>query len=71
MSQLAAPHERAGLISAIYVVSYLAFSIPALIAGVLITHIGLRTTSIGYGIVVAVVAAIAALYDARARVSAR
>ena len=29
VSQLAEPHERAGLISAIYVVSYLAFSVPA------------------------------------------
>ena len=66
VSQLAAPHERAGLISAIYVVSYLAFSIPALVAGVLITDEGLRSTSLGYATVVAVVAAGALLYETRA-----
>ena len=56
MSQLAEPHERAALLSAVYVVSYLAFSLPALIAGVAITHIGLRDTSFGYGSFVALVA---------------
>jgi len=65
VSQLAAPHERAALISAIYVVSYLAFSIPALVAGVLITSEGLRDTSLGYGAVVALVAAGALLYETR------
>ena len=63
VSQLAAPHERAGLISAIYIVSYLAFSVPALIAGVLITHDGLRDTSLGYGAVVALVALGALTYE--------
>jgi MFS family permease len=46
--QLAQPHERAALLSAVYVVSYLAFSLPALVAGLLITHEGLRDTSLGY-----------------------
>ena len=41
--------ERAGLISAVYVVSFLVFSIPAVVARVLATHIGLRETSLGYG----------------------
>ena len=49
MTQLAQPHERAALLSAVYVVSYLAFSIPALVAGVLITRIGLRETALDYG----------------------
>jgi MFS family permease len=57
VSQLAEPHERAALISAIYVVSYLAFSIPALVAGLLITDEGLRDTALGYGGAVALVAA--------------
>jgi MFS family permease len=56
VSQLAAPHQRAGLISAIYTVSYLAFSIPALVAGLVIAHVGLRSTSLVYGSVVGVVA---------------
>jgi MFS family permease len=56
VTQLAEPHERAALLSAVYVVSYLAFSIPAVLAGLLITHVGLRDTSLGYGIFVAVIA---------------
>jgi MFS family permease len=63
VSQLAEPHERAGLISAIYVVSYLAFSIPALIAGVLITDDGLRSVSLVYSSIVAAVAAVTSAYD--------
>jgi MFS family permease len=46
----------AGLISAVYLVSYLAFSIPALVAGVLATHIGLRQTSLAYGCLIALIA---------------
>jgi predicted MFS family arabinose efflux permease len=53
---LAQPHERAALLSAVYVVSYLAFSIPALVAGLLITHVGLRDTALGYGVFVALLA---------------
>lgn len=67
VSQLAAPHERAALISAIYVVSYLAFSVPALVAGVAITTQGLRGTSLVYGVVVALVVAGTLVYEARSR----
>ena len=63
VSQLAEPHERAALISAIYVVSYLALSIPALIAGLLITDAGLRDTALGYSAVVTVVAAATLAYE--------
>jgi MFS family permease len=56
VSQLAEPNERAALLSAVYVVSYLAFSLPALAAGLLATRIGLRHTSFGYGCFVALVA---------------
>jgi hypothetical protein len=44
VTQLAEPQERAALLSAGYVVSYLAFSVPALVAGVLATNIGLLNT---------------------------
>jgi MFS family permease len=71
VSQQAEPHERAALISAIYVVSYLALSIPALIAGLLITNTGLRDTALGYGLVVAVVAAAAVAYATFAARSVR
>lgn len=65
VSQLAQPHERAGLISAIFVVSYLAFSIPALVAGLLINDHGLRDVSLVYGTVVAAVALATVLYELR------
>lgn len=51
--------SRGAVISAIYVVAYLAFSIPVVIAGVVATEFGLRPTAIGYVIVVTVVAAAA------------
>jgi MFS family permease len=56
VTQLAETQERAALLSAVYVVSYVAFSVPALVAGVLTIHIGLRDTSFAYGGFVAVVA---------------
>lgn len=62
VSQLAEPHERAAQLSAIFVVSYLAFSIPALVAGVLITHVGLRETAFGYGGLVALISVAALAY---------
>jgi MFS family permease len=63
VSQLAAPHQRAALISAIYVVSYLALSVPALVAGLSIGHAGLRGTALIYGGVVALVAAGTLTYE--------
>jgi MFS family permease len=51
--------RRAGLIAAIYVVSYLAFSLPAIAAGVAVTQVGLRTTALLYGVAVVVLAAVA------------
>jgi hypothetical protein len=45
------------------VVTYLAFSLPALLAGVLTTYIGLRDTSFAYGGFVALVAAAAAALE--------
>lgn len=48
---LALPHERAGLMSAFYVLSYLAFCLPSLLAGNLIRSFGLIATTDGYGAV--------------------
>jgi MFS family permease len=56
VSRLAESNERAALLSAVFVVSYLAFSVPALAAGLLTTDIGLRDTSLGYGGFVALLA---------------
>ncbi|WP_434648642.1 MFS transporter [Pseudomonas sp. D1-2] len=54
---LALPHERAGLMSAFYVLSYLAFSLPSLLAGNLTRIFGLIPTTDGYGAVLIVMAA--------------
>ena len=53
---LALPHERAGLMSAFYVLSYLAFCLPALLAGSLTRTFGLVASTDGYGAVLIVLA---------------
>jgi MFS family permease len=49
---LAAVHQRAGVLSIIYVVSYLGMGVPAVIAGLLVAHSGVLATAIQYGLVV-------------------
>ncbi|WP_420232713.1 MFS transporter [Pseudomonas sp. ABY48] len=58
---LALPHERAGLMSAFYVLSYLAFSLPSLLAGNLTRVFGLIPTTDAYGAVLIVLCAAALL----------
>lgn len=58
---LALPHERAGLMSAFYVLSYLAFSLPSLLAGNLTRVFGLIPTTDGYGAVLIVLCVVALL----------
>jgi MFS family permease len=55
---LALPHERAGLFSVIFVVCYLAFSVPTVIAGLFVPILGLPLTLYFYGAAVIVLAAI-------------
>ena len=57
---LASPGQRASLISASWIVFYLAFSVPVLIAGVAVTHFGLHRTAVVYSAALAVLAAAAA-----------
>jgi hypothetical protein len=47
-------HQRAGLLATFYVLSYLAFSLPALAAGVAIPYAGLDVVAYVYGAVVVV-----------------
>jgi len=54
---LALPHERAGLMSAYYVLSYLAFCLPSLLAGNLTRTFGLVATTDGYGAVLIILSA--------------
>src|SRR5260370_38811549 len=62
LAPLAPPDKRAGLLASIFIVVYLAFRFPALIAGVAVTHYGLRDTTYVYGIVVMILAAMTAVW---------
>jgi MFS family permease len=59
LSGLAPPAERARMVATIYVVCYLAFSLPAIAAGVAVTHSNLHDTSLGYAAFVGALSAIA------------
>ena len=52
----AEPHQRAGLLSAFYLQSYLAFALPALAAGLSVPLIGLTTVAYLYGVVIMLLA---------------
>jgi predicted MFS family arabinose efflux permease len=60
VTALAPPADRAGLVAAIFVVNFLAFSIPAVIAGWAVTRYGLHRTALVYCAVVAALAVAAA-----------
>lgn len=52
IAALAGPEERGEVFAAFYVVSYLAFSLPALAAGIASTSAGLQSTALVYGTIV-------------------
>ncbi|MDF3309876.1 MFS transporter [Rhodococcus sp. T2V] len=70
LSPLVQPHQRAELFAALYVVSYLSFSIPAIIAGRMVAPFGLLQTELVYGAVL-VTMALAALITGLVRETAR
>ncbi len=59
LSSRAPSDQRAALVAAIFVASYLAYSLPALAAGVAVTQVGLHETANVYGAVLIVLALIA------------
>lgn len=68
---LAAPHERAGVLSVIFVVSYLAMGLPAVAAGVLVVQQGnVFATAREFGTVVMILSALALLGPAAKRMVA-
>lgn len=58
VSTLAAPSERAGTIAVLYIVSYLAFSVPIVIAGVAATQFSSRDVALVFSAAVAGLAAL-------------
>jgi MFS family permease len=59
LSNRAPADQRAGLVSSIFAVSYLAFSLPAVAAGAAVSSLGLRDTAYIYGAALIVLASIA------------
>jgi hypothetical protein len=58
VAPLAPGEQRAALLSATYVLIYLSFSVPAMIAGVAVTIYGLEPTAYAYGLAVMALAAL-------------
>jgi MFS family permease len=62
---LAEPARAAEVVAAIYAVSYLAFSIPSVLAGYAAEPFGLRSTMLVFGVAVSAMAAVAAVTAVR------
>jgi hypothetical protein len=67
LTAVASPGHRAGLVAAIWIVYYLAFSVPVVAAGVATTHFGLHQTAVVYSAALAAAAAGIFLFRRRSR----
>jgi len=56
---LAEAHERAALMATFFVLSYLAFSVPAILAGLAVGHVGLQAASVAYAVTLVVLGVVA------------
>jgi Ca2+/Na+ antiporter len=66
------PHElRAAVMSSFYIVAYASLSVPAVLAGIVVTHLGLQSTFETFGSVVSAIALIVAFEAWRTRPAAR
>jgi len=65
LGPLTPPDQRAGLFAAVFLVAYLAFGVPVIIAGALITPLGLVATVAGYSAVTITSAAVGLLVQSR------
>ena len=65
------PEHRAAVMSAFYIVAYASLSVPAVLAGLVVTHLGLQTTFEIFGSVVAGIALVVALEAWRSRPARR
>lgn len=70
LTGLAPAESRAQVIAAIYVVAYLALSLPAVAAGIAVTRVGLFPAAYGYGAAVIALTAAATLASLRHRAPA-
>jgi hypothetical protein len=70
LAPLAPADQRGALLASIYIVLYLSFSVPAIIAGVAVSQFGLHGTTYAFGLVVMALAAITAIAVSRRRAGA-
>jgi MFS family permease len=63
------PQHRAEVMSAFYVVAYLSLGVPAILAGIVVTHISLDDTFRIFGVFVILVAGVVAVLAARVHIS--
>ena len=59
LNEAAHTHERGGLMSAIYIVAYLSYGVPTLLAGQMATLTGVAATVVVYGALIALMGVIA------------
>ncbi|GAB2882368.1 MFS transporter [Streptomyces mayteni] len=72
LARLAAPAQRGELFAVVFVIAYLAFSLPAVVAGFAATSAGLRPTALAYGLTVVALGTLALTAQRlRARQTAR
>jgi hypothetical protein len=71
LARLAGPQERGELLAVALVISYLAFSLPAVVAGLAATTFGLHATALVYGGVVVVLGLITLVIQQQRRGSVR
>jgi MFS family permease len=67
VAPLAPANARGALLASIYVVVYLAFSVPTIVAGFVVPFLGLRETTLAYGLGVIALAAVTTVAVARQR----
>jgi MFS family permease len=65
------PHHRAAVLSSFYIVAYLSGSVPAVLAGLVVSHLGLQSTFQIFGSVVAAIALVVAFEAWRTRPTRR
>lgn len=68
MATATSPSDRGRVFAAVFALSYTAFSVPAVVAGLLATHVGLTPTAVGYALFIVglvVIAAAAAVLTGR------
>jgi MFS family permease len=67
IAQLAPSDARGSLLAALYVVIYLSFSVPTVLAGIGVAAVGLRVTTYGYGAIVMLLAVATTVVVSRRR----